>query len=80
MTVKAKATFEGCFVAFVDMTMTDDQLQEARSVSRRLTFHYCRQCVERYPTKFEQWDALGPGLEGHEAGPRRRGRRSLRAA
>jgi len=26
MTVKAKATFEGCFVAFVDMTMTDDQL------------------------------------------------------
>jgi hypothetical protein len=38
------------------MTVSDDQLQEVLLVALFLPFHCCRQCVERYPAGFRQWE------------------------
>jgi hypothetical protein len=46
------------------MTVGDDELKEARSVALGIPFECTRQCVERYPTVFTQWEGW---LKDHAA-------------
>lgn len=39
-----------------NMTVTNDQLQEVRTVILGLPFHCCEQCIKKHPDAFEQWD------------------------